>query len=115
MIDDVVGTIDNVLEQYRCKKIAESVLSKDVQRLFVFDCCRASLEQQYRYNSLPTIISETFPGIIPPIILSGCSSGQYAWEAAEGGIFTKALLDELPKANSFEDFIEWFETCDIDS
>ena len=87
----------------------------DVQRLFVFDCCRASLEQQYRYNSLPTIISETFPGIIPPIILSGCSSGQYAWEAAEGGIFTKALLDELPKANSFEDFIEYLRKKSINS
>ena len=34
MIDDVVGNIDNVLEQYRCKKIAENVMSKDIQRLF---------------------------------------------------------------------------------
>ena len=34
VIDDVVGNIDNVLEQYRCKKIGENVFSKDIQRLF---------------------------------------------------------------------------------
>ena len=88
-----------------------------IKKLFILDCCRASLLasrsinytcSEKRAECLNKAIQTSGAAVIPPLILTSCSTGEVAYENIEigHGYFTKVLLDSIENKNiySFEQF-----------
>ena len=101
-------TINNLITATRCPGL---------KRLFILDCCRSSIlpsrDVGYtcsanRGRCLDRAIKSTEAAIIPPLILSSCSTNEVAYEDINSGhgFFTEALLNSIGNRNicSFDQF-----------
>ena len=87
-----------------------------VNRLFILDCCRSNIlagrsgaffcdgSRNIALNAAVQGVSDKL--IIPPLILSSCSTGEQAFEGDVHGYFTEALLRSIDSKtiSSFQDF-----------
>lgn len=78
--------IDNI------RRVTDTI---SIKRFFIFDCCRgATFDSMKEYPVIHSAIPAEFP-IIPPVILSACSAGQFAREDTMHGYFTQRFLKIL--------------------
>ena len=85
--------------------VVDSTGKEGVHRLFILDCCRDNLlagrSTAYACETARSIALDSAlkvkSGLIPPLILSSCSSGEKAFEDQKSGhgYFTKALLKTI--------------------
>ncbi len=89
-----------------------------LNRLFILDCCRSNIlagkdgsyicssERDISLNFL--VVPDKDPGILPPLILNSCSTGERSFENlhTRHGYFTCKLLELIkdPSIKTFDDF-----------